>query len=59
MFIVHIGKRYCFFVVCTFREAIKNSQVKVDVQKRAMRFRDEQLDNRCLRFMLSSIVIKW
>ena len=60
MYKVYIRERYCFYVVCTLRKAIKDSQVKVDVQKRALKFREKQLDNRCLnRFMFLSIVIKW
>ena len=38
MYITYTEERYCFSLVCTFKEAIKNFGVKVDVQKGALRF---------------------
>ena len=45
IYIVYIRERYYCFLVCTFKEAIKNVKVKVDVQKGAVGFR-ENFDNR-------------
>ena len=50
-----------FFLVCTFRKAIKKFEVDVNVQKRALRFK-ETIDNRCvgfIQFKFSSIVVIW
>ena len=33
MYIVYIRVRDCFFLLCTFSKAIKNLEVKVDVEK--------------------------
>ena len=60
-YIVYIRERYCFYVVCTFKEAIKNVGVKVDLQKGAPRFRGK-IDNRFvsfIQFIFSFIVVKW
>ena len=34
MYIVYVWEMCCFSLVCTFRKAIKNFEVKVNVQKR-------------------------
>ena len=41
MYIIYIRERYYFSLVCTFNKAIKNFEVKVDVQKGALRFREK------------------
>ena len=57
---VHLQYDYLFHLGSLNSLNSLNSQVKVDVQKRALRFREKQLDNRCLnRFIFSSIAIKW
>ena len=38
MYIIYIIERYCFYLACTFKKAIKKFGVKVDVQKDALRF---------------------
>jgi hypothetical protein len=38
-----------FFARCAFKKIIKNFEVKVDVQNRALRFR-EKVDSRCVNF---------
>ena len=50
MYIVYIRERYYFSLVCTFKNAIKNSEVKIDVQKGASRIR-ENIDNRWTTFI--------
>ena len=48
-----------FSLVCTFKRVIKNVQIKVDVQKGALGFRENN-DNRCvnfIQFMFSSIIV--
>ena len=40
MYIVYRRERYYFSLVCTFKKAIKNFVVKVDVLKGAPRFRE-------------------
>ena len=47
-----------FFLVCTFKNAIMNVDVKVDVQKGALGFRE--IDNICassIQFRFSFIVV--
>ena len=39
VYIVYIRERYYFSLVCTFKKAIKNVEVKVDVQKGPLGFR--------------------
>ena len=59
MSITYIRERHYFFLVCTFKKAIKNDEVKADVQKRALGFR-ENFDNKCvsfIQFMFSFIVV--
>ena len=43
MYIVYIRDRYYFSLVCTFRKAINFFEVKVDVQKGSLRFREKHL----------------
>jgi len=53
MYIVYVWEMYCFSLVCTFRKAIKNFEVKVNVQKvEALRLR-ARFDNRCVNFIQS------
>ena len=50
-----------FSLVCTFRKAIKNFEVKVNVQKWDLRFR-ARLENRCvsfIQFMFSYVIVIW
>ena len=50
-----------YFLVCTFRKAIKNFEVNVNVQTGPLRFR-EIIDSKCasfIKFMFSSIVVIW
>ena len=60
--IVHnicMRERYYCFLVCTYEKAINIVEVKIDVQKRALRFR-EKTNNRCVSFIqltLSSTVV--
>lgn len=42
-----IRERYYFSSICIFKKAIKNVEIKVDVQKWALRFRIF-LDSRCV-----------
>ena len=61
MYIVYIREGYYFSLVCTFKNAIKNVEVKVCVQKGALGFR-ERNDKRCvssIQFTFSSIVVIW
>ena len=58
MYIIYIRVRYCFSLVYTSKMAIKCYELKVDVQKGALRFRGKY-DNRCVSFIhfkLSSII---
>ena len=41
MYVVYIGERFYFSLACTSKKAIKNAQVKIVVQKRALTFREE------------------
>ena len=41
VYIVYIKESYIFSLVCTFKKTTKNFEVKVDVQKWALRFRGE------------------
>ena len=43
---------YYFSLLCTLKKAIKNYEVKVDVQKGALRFR-EKVDNGCVSSNIS------
>jgi hypothetical protein len=38
--IVYMREKYCCSLACTFQEDIKNFEVKIDVQKGSLRFRD-------------------
>ena len=42
--------------MCTFRKAIKNFEVKVDVQKGALRFKGK-FDNKCVGFIQFKVLI--
>ena len=58
---IHEREVIFFFVVCTFEKTIKNVEVKVDVQKGALGFR-ENFDNRyvsSIQFTFTSIVVIW
>ena len=60
-YIMYTKERYCFSLLCTLIKVIKNIEVKVDVQKGALRYR-EKFDNRLVRFIqfaFSSIVVIW
>ena len=50
MYIVYIRERYSFSLVCTSKNSIKFYEVKVDVQKGALSFR-EKIDNRHVSFI--------
>ena len=62
VYIVYIRERYCFFsLVSTSKKAFKLYEVKVDVQKGALKFR-EKIDNKYVNFIhftFSSIVFIW
>jgi hypothetical protein len=61
VYIIYITEKYYYFVVCTFEKAMKNVEVKVSVQKRALGFR-EKIDNKCvssIHFTFTSIVVIW
>jgi hypothetical protein len=52
---------YYFSLVCTFRKAIKNVEVKIYVKKRVIGFREE-IDNRCvssMQLVFLSVVVIW
>ena len=56
--LVNIREGFCSSLVCTFKKAMKNFESKVDVQKGAIRFREE-IDNRYasfIQFTFSSII---
>ena len=58
-YIVYIGERYYFSLVCTFKKVAKNVEGKVDVRKGGLGFK-ESIDNRCAtptQFTFSSIVV--
>lgn len=60
-YIVYMREGYYFSLVCTSRKAIIIFEVKVDVQKGALRFRGK-FDKRFVtfvHFMFSSIVDIW
>ena len=40
MFTVYINERVCFSLMCTFKKVIDFFEVKVDVQKGSLRFRE-------------------
>ena len=40
MYIVYIRERYFFSLVCASREAMKFSEVEIDVQKGTLSFRE-------------------
>jgi hypothetical protein len=42
---IRIRERYCFSLVCTSRKFVDFFEVKVDVQKGALRFRGKNDDN--------------
>ena len=62
VYIVYIRERYCFFsLVCTSKKAFKLYEVKVDVQKGPLKFR-EKIDDKYVNFIhftFSSIVFIW
>jgi hypothetical protein len=55
VYIVHIKAKDCFYLLCTFRKAIKNSEVKVDVEKGVLRFREKNI----MTFQFSFIYLKY
>ena len=58
--VVYKKERYYFSIVCTFKKAIKYSEVKVDVQEWALSFRKK--NDRCVSFVqltISFIVVIW
>lgn len=58
MYIVYIRDTHRFSLVCMFNKALKNLQVKEDVQWGALRFR-EKLDKRCASFIQYIFSSKW
>ena len=55
---IYVREMYFFSLVCTFRKAIKNFEVKVNVQKWALRFR-VRFDNSFGQFMFSCVIVIW
>ena len=57
--IVYIRERHYFTQVCTFQKAIKNVEVKVDVQKGALGFKGKTYNIfvSFIQSMFSSIVV--
>ena len=56
IYIVYIREGFNVSLVCTHKYDIVICEVKVDVQKGALRFRDF-LDNRCVSFMYLTFFI--
>ena len=50
MYIVCIRERLYLCLMCTFKNASTIFEVKVDIQKRALRTR-EKIDNKCAKFI--------
>ena len=57
-YIVYIRETIFFSPMCTFRKYVKNFEVKVSVQKGALRFR-EKFNNSFIQFAFPSIVVIW
>jgi hypothetical protein len=60
-YIVYMREGYSFSLVCTFSLIINNFEVKVDVQKGALRS-TKQIHGRCasvIEFTFSFIVVIW
>ena len=61
MCIVYIKERYCFSLVCTFKNIVKHFEVEVKSQKGVLRFRGK-FDIKCanfIRFTFPSMVVIW
>ena len=50
MYVVCIRERYSFSLVCIYKKAIKYFEVKVDVQRGPLGFRDF-FDNKCVSYI--------
>jgi hypothetical protein len=49
-YIEYIRERFCFSSLCTLRKAIKNFDVMLNQQRRALKAK-EKVDNRCVSFI--------
>ena len=55
MYIVYMRERYYFSLVCTFEMVVNFFQVKVDVQKKVLRY-TRKVDNICVNFIQSTFL---
>ena len=57
IYIVYIRERCCFLLCVHLKRVVDNLEVKVDVQKGPLRFK-EKIENRCPGFIQFTLITK-